>query len=80
MFNHILKFFYIFFIKKSKHVTIFKSKYSDKLQQLRDKLQYLHYWNDQEKKREKKKGKKGRNTCKYMYNIYIVMIYMSKNP
>ena len=46
----------VFFLKKSKHVTIFTSKYSDKLQQLRDKLQYLHYWNDQGEKREKKKA------------------------
>ena len=35
-------FFCIFnFIKESKHVTIFTSKYSDKLQNLCDKLQYL---------------------------------------
>ena len=44
-------FIFLYFIKKTKHVTIFTSKYSDRLQQLRDKLQ-LHYWNDQ-KKRQK---------------------------
>ena len=32
---------FLYFIKESKHDTIFTSKYSDKLPKLRDKLQYL---------------------------------------
>ena len=32
----------MYFIKESKHDTIFTSKYNGKLQKLCDKLQYLH--------------------------------------
>ena len=34
-------FVFLYFIKESKHVTIFTSKYSDKLKKSRDKLKYL---------------------------------------
>ena len=33
--------FFFIYIKESKYVTIFTSKYSDKLKKLHDKLQYL---------------------------------------
>ena len=45
--------------------------YSDKLQQLHDKLQYLHYWNDRGGGGKKKRGKKRAEIHVSIY-VYIM--------